>query len=464
MDAMGWKGAASWSRRAVLSALGSSAVTGLVGCGGAEVVVGVPPGSTPAMIIDGYPEQQSYRPGDRVRLYLNARAQARASLRLQDYTGRAVFQFTADLLEQAPAGNRPWETGFGYEQSVVFTLPELPSGVYRINGVVPIIVKSALSRAADVIVVYPTNTVAAYNVAGGRSMYSSPEPATSVSFQRPIGGSNLAFFDATLQWFAGLEFDYSLRYVADIDLDDYNEIAGARLLLVIGHSEYWTRQARENFDRFVMGGGSALLLSGNNMWWQVRYSEDRTQMICYKRVPDPIRDTKLKTVNWIAKELAYPTMLSLGSDFSRGGFGIGYPDSNTGFRILAPASPVFRGLHVKAGDLLIMPTVEYDGAPLLNDPPTQGTPQLDLDALDAYRAEIIGYEYVVRRDDGSQTPDSVGTWLAYQRSATSGTVINGASTNWCSRTGAFGVDGSRVRAIILNMMDLLVNRQSVFTP
>ena len=28
-------------------------------------------------------------------------------------------------------------------------------------------------------------------------------------------------------------------------------------------------------------GGHALILSGNTMWWQVRYNEDKTKLICY---------------------------------------------------------------------------------------------------------------------------------------------------------------------------------------
>lgn len=57
----------------------------------------------------------------------------------------------------------------------------------------------------------------------------------------------------------------------------------------------------------------------------------------------------------------------------------------------------------------------------------------------------------------------VGTWIVYQRTETSGIIINGASTNWCSRTGAFGKDGFRVRRVITNMIDLLVNQLSPFS-
>ncbi len=54
-----------------------------------------------------------------------------------------------------------------------------------------------------------------------------------------------------------LDLPYSIKFVADIDLDDYAEISGSKVLMLIGHSEYWTRTAREHFDEFVLGGGNA---------------------------------------------------------------------------------------------------------------------------------------------------------------------------------------------------------------
>jgi len=293
-------------------------------------------------------------------------------------------------------------------------------------------------------------------------MYSDPQRAPIVSFQRPSsGGNQLAFFKSFLTWFAGLDLPYSFRYIADIDLEDYNEISGAKLLVVIGHSEYWTRVAREHFDQFVLSGGNVLLLSGNNMWWQVRYSNDLSQMICYKRVPDPIADPALRTINWPEPSLNYPVLPSIGGDFVHGGF------NGNGFRVLSPNSPVFRGVAVKSGDLIWMPTTEYDGAPLLNSPVTSGVPRLDLSALGAYRAEIIGYMPCDRNDNEDETgpetpPNSVGTWIASQRTATSGVIISGASTNWCSSTGVDGENSVLVRQVIRNMIEILANHEPVF--
>ena len=88
-------------------------------------------------------------------------------------------------------------------------------------------------------------------------------------------------------------------------MDDYENIRGAKLLVVIGHSEYWTRTARLNFDRFVDEGCHALVLSGNTMWWQVRYSENKDRMICYKGGNDPAAPARSphRTTNWFVSSL-----------------------------------------------------------------------------------------------------------------------------------------------------------------
>jgi hypothetical protein len=468
------------SRRGLLRALGATAITQLPGCGGGTVApaaqpppppvsVGEPPPPPPSVsvnqappppplpaVADGYTDQQSYRPGDRVTLFLNSPVPGRATLHLRDYNNAPVLEFTAELATQAALGPNPWETGFGYQASATFTLPELTSGVYWVERLIPVIAKTAPAENAEVVILYPSNTMAAYNTAGGRSMYSAPEPAPIVSFNRPAWPTNNSpFFDSFLRWFATLHLPYSLRFLADIDLEDYSEISGSKLLLVIGHSEYWTRGARENFDRFVLEGGNALLLSGNNMWWQVRYSEDLSQLICYKRAPDPIADQLLQTTNWPDSILRFPVIPSIGGDWEHGGF------KGDGFHVVLPNSPVFSGVDVQSGELISMQTTEYDGAPLLNSPVTQGEPRLDLNALGAYRAELIGYAPCF----GSETltdRDRIGTWIVQQRTATSGIVINGGSTGWCSNSGVGGPDGARVQKIILNMIDILANRRPAF--
>jgi hypothetical protein len=437
------------NRRDLLFGLGATALMGISGCGGSQPHL--------TNVVDGYTDHQSYRPGDDVSFFLSGDKDGVANLMLADLTGRDVWFGFAPVEPRTPVGNSPWETGFGYKRTLTMTLPDVPSGVYLLNQKIPLLVKTPVAQPVEIVIVYPSNTEAAYNGKGGRSMYTQPIAAPIVSFHRPAALPLSKFCEPFLRWMASQDLPYRIRYVADIDMDDYAEISDARMVVVIGHSEYWTRRARENFDRFVLGGGNALILSGNSMWWQVRYSEDRQKMLCFKNAPDPIRDPLLLTVNWDDPVLKFPIITSIGADFTRGGYGRDKDKGYDGFSVLKPNSPVFTGLDAKMGDVIALPSLEYDGAPLRNATIDNGTPILDMTKLGAYRAEIIGYDY------GFRNFDTVGTWMVMQRTATSGTIINGASTDWCSAYGVAGRDGERIRKIILNMFDILVNKKNAFS-
>ena len=402
----------------------------LPGCGGggSSGGGGVPAGwdTVVPVIVEGYVDRASYAPGDDATLYVNAKKVGKQTLRLYDANAREVHSVSAELSPQQAQTDSPWEKGFGYRPALTLKVPDLPSGFYVWEGKIPFIVKDA-DHAADVLVVYPTNTENAYNDAGGRSLYTSPR-AYAVSVLRPLPRPCSKFCDHFCPWLAK-QTRYRVGYVADADLEDYREIDAAKVLVVIGHSEYWTRRARENFDAFVDSGRHALILSGNTMWWQVRYSDDLTQMICYKNWDlDPVADPLLKTVNW-GDLLQYPIIPSIGGDFPHGGYGWKPEDRGwDGFKIVTPNSLVFNGTGVQKGDILPLWSTEYDGT-LLTGFDSAGYPMLDRQALGFHKAEIIGFDY------GSRAGETVGTWIAFRKTETSGTVINAASTDWCAATG-----------------------------
>src|SRR5580765_1317105 len=104
-----------------------------------------------------------------------------------------------------------------------------------------------LEGYTTVTVVYPSNTINAYNPAGGKSLYgfNSSESMASmiVSFLRPM--DSLVEKEECiecLKWFPSLTH-IKINYVADIDLDDHLSLQ-SKVIVVIGHSEYWTRKAR----------------------------------------------------------------------------------------------------------------------------------------------------------------------------------------------------------------------------
>lgn len=402
--------------------------------------------------ISGYVDKSSYLPGETLRAYLSSDdLQGNVSIRLYSIDGRIVDEVTATLGSQAISGEQPWADGLGYELTFEYTVPSLPSGVYLWEQSVPFIVRQS-GITHPISVLYPSNTVAAYNRAGGRSLYSYNSDngisADSVSFLRngplqPKAVSCLELFNRT----SGL----SINYLADSDMEDYTNLAGSKLLIIAGHSEYWTRQGRENFDRFVDEGGHALVLSGDTMWWQVRYSADKTRLICYKSsMEDPVVDPLLKTINWNSPSLEYSIFSSIGADFSLGGYGQKNEDNGwDGFKIIIPDAPFLAGTGLIKGDILPLPSAEYDGTPLAGFT-SEGYPIPDSTALGFEALEIIGF------DRGYRAGPTVGTWIMFRKSSTSGVVINTASTHWCSDEGVGRTDGERHIQITLQMIDYLL--------
>jgi hypothetical protein len=347
-----------------------------------------------------------------------------------------------------------------------FEIPiSTPSRVYMIDGQRPIIIKDP-KKQAPIVVVFPSNTKAAYNFFGGGSLYygrgqSSKLRARQVSYVRPYDGSetySLSFLD----WHGSLPSAHQslFRFICDQDMDDFTEIENAKVVVLIGHSEYWTRTARTNFDKFVDSGGNAAILSGNTMWWQVRYSTDGSSLICYKSASeDPIGDPTLATINWFDPSLNYPIIQSTGANFANGGYGLQRDSGWDGYRIVSPNSPLLVGTGLKQGQILDLPTHEYDGAPITGFD-SRGFPILDDVALGFQRTELIGFDFGVL--GGKKT---VATFFAFQKSANSGIIVNTASTNWCSADGigAPNLSGFRIRKITENIIFGLLNGKPIFS-
>jgi len=383
-------------------------------------------------IANGYPDQQSYLPGQQCTIFLSATEKINdQTVNVYDVNGKVSFIIPfSKIYPQVVNTDAPYQNGFGYLDGVVFNIPAvIKSGVYLVANSIPIIIKS-LGDNPDFTVVYPRNTENAYCTSGGRSLYTIPV-ATSVSFLRPIPYGHFAA--GFLKWLdaQGAEYDYNV--IADVDMDDINNMKG-KILIVIGHNEYWSMAARKNLDRLVNEGRNALILSGNTMWWQARYNDQKDKLICYKSISDdPETDPLLKTATWPDRTLKYPTTLSIGIDFKFGGYGQRGGKGWQGWKISNPDLSIFRGLNLKKGDIIPLPTVEYDGAPVTgydND----GFPILNAKILNFYKLDLIGYDFGTW-DDGRATGP---TAIMFKKTKTSGTIINMASTDWCSLNSFYG--------------------------
>lgn len=406
------------------------------------------------VIIDGYFSKISASNGDSLDLFINSKKRiTKPLINVYNSNGVVEFKLVLDFIgPQRISNDKPYENGYGYKLKNTFKIPiDLKSGYYLVANKIPLIVKNR-DKNGKIAVVYPTNTENAYNVNGGMSMYSQSTRATISSFLRPQ--TRLPFTSEFLKW----SLNKNIDYISDLDMDEYLNIEKYKLIIIIGHSEYWSRQARINFDRFVEKGNNALILSGNTMWWQIRYSEDNTKMICYKSVPEPDVNLLYRTVNWDYKILNYPIINSIGSEFSRGGYGTKKDDGWDGYKILKADSPLLKGTNLEYEDIISCPSVEYDGSFIKYDS-NYSHPILNKEKLNFYKSELIGYDYGVRTDGGYKTSCS---FIVFQKTSSTGVVVNVGSTDWCSNNGMGGKNGEVIKKITSNAIYLLTNNLSVF--
>jgi hypothetical protein len=412
-------------------------------------------------VLMGYADKSSYTTGETIDVYLQSSTDLQCGLGFYDVKGNLVFSSDVSLYKQAIASPQPWEYGFSFSIFSRILLPTtLASGIYFIEGQIPIVVKSP--SPADVTVVYPSNTIAAYNPSGGKSLYgfnSTGNIASHiVSFFRPLNDqSELARCNDCLKWFPSLS-DFSINYISDADLRDYSSFGASKVLVIAGHSEYWTRAARENFDQYIKSGGNSVLLSGNSMWWHVRYSDNGSQLICYRDSKlDPESNPLMKTIIWKDPTLNLSIVKSIGADFDGGGYGLRADNGWDGYKIVNPASPLLEGLNLKQGDILSAPSDECDGAPIKGFD-VNGYPILD-NQYNFDKYELIGFDKGTR--GGLET---YPTFIALRATPTSGIVINMGSNDWCSSS-CIGhpVAGNPLKAITKNAIRKLVNGSPVFS-
>jgi sugar lactone lactonase YvrE len=143
----------------------------------------------------------------------------------------------------------------------------------------PFIVRD--ERRADVVLVMPTATDAAYNDWGGESLYVDTRfhfpdgHAHEVSYDRPnsAGAGGGTMMSTSLPTARYLEANgYDVTYLADHDLDAMDSpLARARLVLSLGHDEYWSRRARDHYEEARAAGVSLGFLGANTGFWQVRF-------------------------------------------------------------------------------------------------------------------------------------------------------------------------------------------------
>jgi|GEM_PF-258072 len=147
------------------------------------------------------------------------------------------------------------------------------------------------------------STWQAYNNYGGNSLYvnnsgesvSGFNHATKVSYDRPFftrngggggGASEDWLFNAEYPMIRWLERNgYDVSYTTDVDMDRDNAIitpAQHKILLSVGHDEYWSANERVKFETARNNGVHLAFFSGNEVYWKVRWEDNHRTLVCYK--------------------------------------------------------------------------------------------------------------------------------------------------------------------------------------
>lgn len=147
---------------------------------------------------------------------------------------------------------------------------------------------------AKILYKLPLFTYHAYNDVGGWSLYTAPNTPAFVSLRRPGGGTGghpwdegnfdpndrsstrqvFAHWDAP--FIAWLEQNgYAIDYTTDLDLHtDPNLLEPYRLVLSVGHDEYWSKEMRDQAEAFIQNGGNFAFFSGDTCCWVVEFNGD----------------------------------------------------------------------------------------------------------------------------------------------------------------------------------------------
>ncbi len=83
------------------------------------------------------------------------------------------------------------------------------------------------------------------------------------------------------RWLEESGYEYDVASDHDLHLDP-GQLAGRKVVVINGHSEYWSAEAYQAVDNFLRSGGAAIVMSGNTMFWRVSYDKDGTAMECRK--------------------------------------------------------------------------------------------------------------------------------------------------------------------------------------
>ncbi len=420
------------------------------------------------LYIDGYPQQLSYAPGEEIEFRISTSA-AHYSLEIARVGATREVVFSQAELpgaahpipETASSHGCGWPTSFtlavpetwqsGYYEGTLRAMDSGGTYVYRNRRIAEstlfFIVRPAMPAAnTPILLQLSTNTYNAYNNWGGFSLYGfhgqSQLQGNRVSFDRPTVGIFKQWELPFIVW--AEQNGYALDYAANSDLEFCPELLeNYRLVLSVGHDEYWSAPMRDNLETFIANGGNAAFFSGNSVCWQVRSEDAGRALVCWKQNfhQDPVYKTgdysTLSTL-WSHHLVGRPENELTGVGFLYGGYHRShgqFMDGPAAYTVHRPEHWVFEGTNLSRDDT-------FGGDDTIVGYECDGCELTDADGLPVptYRDGTPGGFTIVATAPVRWHPDDCEWYERWEKGRTGaatmgvytkgGTVFTAATTDW----------------------------------
>ncbi|MCA9074541.1 MAG: hypothetical protein KDA93_05875 [Planctomycetaceae bacterium] len=286
-----------------------------------------------------------------------------------------VYEKQGVACQAHPIPDRASSDGCQWPAALTITIPEVwTSGYYQATMTIAgdaatakqatlyFVVRSAHpGRDTSILLQLATNTYNAYNNWGGHSLYSYHDrdglQGHRVSFDRPLRSLYESWEWPFVTW--AESNGYVLDYAVNSDLEFHPEILEQyKLVLSVGHDEYWSSPMRDNLEQFIANGGNVAFFSGNTCCWQVRSEDDGRALTCWKQWynVDPLYrtdDHKLLSTLWSHHLVERPENQLTGVGFLWGGYHRShgqFMDGPGSFIVHRPDHWLFEGTDLKRDD------------------------------------------------------------------------------------------------------------------
>lgn len=436
----------------------------------------------PVPPVEGYTDQLSYAAGETVKLHTSTAADSfdveiarLGAKRTAVWSEKRVKGKAHPVPKDASSHGCKWPPAVEVKvsdewASGYYSVRLTPAGADKPTAAEPFFVvrPKEPGKRAKVLLQLSTNTYNAYTNWGGYSLYAyhgrHKVQGRRVSFDRPQSSQ---FGTWELPFVAWAEAaGYAVDVCVNSDLEFRPELlAEYKLVLSVGHDEYWSKPMRDHLEKYIADGGNVAFFSGNTCCWQVRTEENGRALACWKQSfgDDPhFRADKFDTLTtlWGHHLVNRPENALTGVGFLWGGYRKSHGqflDDPAEFTVHRPDHWLFAGTDLKRGGTFggkdTVVGYECDGCELawkdgLPEPTFKdGTPKgFEVLATCPARWHPDDCEWYERWEKGRTGNAVVGTYTR------GGTVVTVGSTDWSH--GLRGNDPAVVR-ITKNVLDKL---------